>query len=337
MKKINSDIRNKEFERVYLLTGSEQYLRIYYKKKLVEAACGDADKMNISEFDGKGISVREIIDLADTVPFFADHRAIIITGSGFFKGAVEDELVEYMSRIPSDTVIIFDEDKVDARSRMYKAVNKNGYCAKLDTPDETQLYKWIAGVLARDGKKIRRNTLEFFTGRVGTDMATLKNELEKLVVYSGEREEITAQDIISICSIHIESAVYDLLDAIIDKDRDKAMRLYDGFLKNKESPRSILVLLSRQFSLLYQTRQLSEYTHDANAIGKVIGLYPGIARSYIARSDRMDLDYWRSAVESCAETTYNIQTGKISEELGVELIIIRTIMGGRHGNRRTDR
>ena len=51
----------------------------------------------------------------------------------------------------------------------------------------------------------------------------------------------------------------------------------------------------------------------------------------------MELDYWRSAVESCAETIYNIQTGRISGELGVELIIINTIIGGKHGNRRTDR
>ncbi|MBO5551747.1 MAG: DNA polymerase III subunit delta [Lachnospiraceae bacterium] len=329
MKKINSDIKNKEFERVYLLTGTEAYLRSFYKKKLVEAACGDADKMNISEFDGKGISVRELIDLADTVPFFAEHRAITITASGFFKGSADDELVEYMSQIPPDTIIIFDEEKVDARSRMYKAVNKNGYCAKLDTPDTAQLNKWIAGILARDGKKIRRNTVEFLTGRVGTDMAAIRNELEKLVVYSGDREEITEQDVISICSLHIENAVFAMLDAMIDKDRDKAMRLYDGFLKAKESPHSILMLLSRQFSLLYQTKQLSVHTRDANAIGKVIGLYPGIARNYIMRSDRMDLAYWRSAVENCAETTYNIQTGRISEELGVELIIIRTILGAR--------
>lgn len=326
MKKINSDIKNGEFERVYLLTGSEQYLRSYYKKKLVEAACKDADKMNISEFDGKGISVREIIDLADTVPFFARYRTITITGSGFFKGSADDELVEYMSEIPPDTIIIFDEDKTDARSRLYKAVAKNGYCAKLDTPDSTQLYKWIAGILAAHGKKIRRNTLEFLIERVGTDMAAIKNELDKLVDYSGDREEITSQDISDICSLHLESAVYAMIDAITDKDRDRAMRLYDGFLKNKESPYTILKLLSRQFSLLYQTKQLSVHTHDANAIGKVIGLYPSITRNYIARSDRMSLDYWRAAVESCVETTYNIQTGKISQELGVELIIIRSCL-----------
>ena len=118
MKKINSDIKNNSFEKVYLLSGSEKYLRSFYRKKLTEAAAAGADKMNISEFSGKNISVREVIDLADTVPFFAEHRVIIISGSGFFKGSADDELVEYMSHIAPDTVMIFDEDNVDKRSRM---------------------------------------------------------------------------------------------------------------------------------------------------------------------------------------------------------------------------
>ena len=332
MKKINSDIKNNSFEKVYLLSGSEKYLRSFYRKKLTEAAAAGADKMNISEFSGKNISVREVIDLADTVPFFAEHRVIIISGSGFFKGSADDELVEYISHIAPDTVMIFDEDNVDKRSRMYKAVEKNGYFAKLDTPDRPQLNKWIAGILARSGKKIRKNTLEFLVDRVGTDMDNLKNELDKLISYTGDLEEVTEQDVISISSVHLESAVYALLDAIIDEDRNTAMRLYDGFLKNNEPPQVILKLLSRQFSLLYQTKQLSVHSSDARAIGKVIGLYPDIARKYIMRSERKDLDYWRLAVESCAETAYNIQTGRISKELGVELIIIKTITGGKHGS-----
>ena len=163
-------------------------------------------------------------------------------------------------------------------------------------------------------------------------MDNLKNELDKLISYTGDLEEVTEQDVISISSVHLESAVYAMLDAIIDEDRNTAMRLYDGFLKNNEPPQVILKLLSRQFSLLYQTKQLSVHSSDARAIGKVIGLYPDIARKYIMRSERKDLDYWRLAVESCAETAYNIQTGRISKELGVELIIIKTITGGKHGS-----
>lgn len=331
MKTINADIKNDSLKNVYLLYGDERYLRSFYKHKLIAAALGDADKMNFSEFNNKAFTVRELIDIADTVPFFAGHRVISINGSGFFKGSVPDELVEYMSGIAPDTVIIFDEDNVDKRSRMYKAVGKNGYCACLDPPGEDMLYKWIAGILAKEGKKIRRSTISFFVGRVGSDMENIKNELDKLIAYTGEAEEVTEQDIRIVSSVHAESAVFEMLDAIIDRDRVRAMHLYEGMLKNNESPIGILRLLTRQFSLLYRTKQLSVHSRDEKAIGSVIGLYPNIARKYIVHSEKMDLGYWRSAVDSCAETSYNIQTGKISKELGVELIIIKTITGGRHG------
>ena len=89
MQTLNQDIKEKSFKKIYLLYGDEPFLVGSYKKKLREAITG-GDTMNFNYFEGKNPDVREIISLADTMPFFADRRLILVDGSGFFKSAQEE-------------------------------------------------------------------------------------------------------------------------------------------------------------------------------------------------------------------------------------------------------
>ena len=118
MQVLNQDIKNREFKQVYLLFGDEPYLISNYKKKLREAIAGD-DTMNFNYFEGKNPDVKEIISLADTMPFFAERRLIMVDGSGFFKSASE-ELVNYLPNMPDTVSFVFCESEVDKRNKLYK-------------------------------------------------------------------------------------------------------------------------------------------------------------------------------------------------------------------------
>lgn len=119
------DIKNKQFKNIYLLTGEEIYLRNQYRKRLREALLDPEDTMNYASFEGKNINPKEVIDLAETMPFFADRRVIEISDSGFAKNACP-ELAEYIPEIPDSTCIILTESEVDKRGKFYKAVKNNG-------------------------------------------------------------------------------------------------------------------------------------------------------------------------------------------------------------------
>ena len=98
MQTLNQDIKEKSFKKIYLLYGDEPFLVGSYKKKLREAITG-GDTMNFNYFEGKNPDVKEIISLADTMPFFADRRLILVDGSGFFKSA-QEELAAYLPQMP---------------------------------------------------------------------------------------------------------------------------------------------------------------------------------------------------------------------------------------------
>ena len=85
MKTIDEHIKTGQFKNAYLLYGDEDYLKKQYRDKLIKALLSEGDTMNFAKFEGKDISVGEVIDLAETLPFFADRRVILISDSGFFK------------------------------------------------------------------------------------------------------------------------------------------------------------------------------------------------------------------------------------------------------------
>ena len=96
MKTIDNDIKTGQLKQVYLLYGEEQYLIRQYRDKLKKAMVAEDDTMNFSSFEGNDINQKEIIDLAETLPFFADRRMILIEDSGLFKKSAE-ELADYMA------------------------------------------------------------------------------------------------------------------------------------------------------------------------------------------------------------------------------------------------
>ena len=172
MKGLQEDIKTGNFKKAYLLYGEEAYLRQQYKEKLIKALNPDDDTMNFTRFEGKGIEVKEMIDLCETMPFFASARTILVENSGFFKNKC-DELANYMKDLPDYLHLIFVEEEVDRRSRMYKAVKACGRISEFARQDEKTLMNWAAGVLAREGRKITARDMELFLTKTGTDMGNI--------------------------------------------------------------------------------------------------------------------------------------------------------------------
>lgn len=225
MKQISEDIRQQNFRQVYLLYGEERYLRRQYREKLLAALCGGDDTMNTHFYEGRDVPVEDIIDLAETLPFFAQRRCIFIADSGLFKSGGE-KMAEYLANPCETTFFVFTESEVDKRSKLYKAVQARGYAAEFAVQDENTLKRWVAGILAREGKKITESTVQLFLSKTGSDMENIQMELEKLICYCLDREVVTAQDVEAVCTIRVSSHIFDLVNAIAAKQQRQALDLY---------------------------------------------------------------------------------------------------------------
>lgn len=323
MQTLNQDIKEKSFKKIYLLYGDEPFLVGSYKKKLREAITG-SDTMNFNYFEGKNPDVREIISLADTMPFFADRRLILVDGSGFFKSA-QEELAAYLPQMPDTTCLVFAESEVDKRNRLYKRVKELGYAAELNKQDTAQLMRWAAGILGRDGRKISRPVMEYFLERTGDDMENIRMELEKLVCYTMGRDVITKEDVDAVGTVHVTSRVFDMVAAIVAGNTKKAMDLYEDLLTLKEPPMRILFLIARQFNQLLQIKELTAAGKDKGAMASALKVPPFAVGKLTAQARAFTRDQILSWVTLCVETEEAVKTGRLSDRLAVELLIARRI------------
>lgn len=280
MKQIAEDIKQNNFKQVYLLHGEERYLRRQYKDKLMHALSNDGDTMNTHVFEGKDIPIGEVIDLAETLPFLAEHRVILISDSGLFSSGGE-KMAEYLSSPNESTIFIFNESSIDKRSKLFKTVQSKGYVAEFGVQDENTLKRWIAGVLAREGKKITENTVQLLISKTGTDMDNIHMELEKLICYSMGREVITNEDVEAICTTRISNHIFDMINAIAERQKSRALTLYYDLLALKEPPMRILFLIARQCNILLQVKELKSKGHDNKTIASKIGVPPFIVQKHI--------------------------------------------------------
>lgn len=166
MKSIDEDIKSGSFQSVYLLYGEESYLKRQYGQKLRQALAKTDDTMNASYYEGKNIKPGEMIDLAETLPFFAERRLIFVENSGVFKTSCE-ELADYMKHITETTCFVFVEDEVDKRSKMYKAVRNAGRVVEFPRQGSEILTRWILSRLKRENKKITQPVLQLFLEKTG--------------------------------------------------------------------------------------------------------------------------------------------------------------------------
>ncbi|MCR4750217.1 MAG: DNA polymerase III subunit delta [Lachnospiraceae bacterium] len=321
MQQITQDIENRSFKRCYLLYGDEDYLRKQYKDKLVKALCPDGDTMNFNRYEGKDIDIDRVIDQAETMPFFADKRLILIEDSGLCKSGGE-KLADYLGDSSPDTVIILNESSVDKRSRLFKAAGSNGRAVEFTRQSEETLKKWILGRVRKEKKNIDARALENFLEKTGDDMMTINNELEKLFSYVMNKDTITADDVDRIITVSTSSKVFDMIAAMAEKKQSKALDMYHDLLVHKETPFGILALITRQFNMMLQVYELKDDGHSSSHIAKAVGIPPFVEAKYEKQLKNFTYSRLRKALRDCAAADEAVKIKGMNPELSVELLII---------------
>ncbi|QNM06402.1 DNA polymerase III subunit delta [Qiania dongpingensis] len=319
MKVLSQDIKNHTFKPVYCLYGEEAFLKKSFKNQLKTAIIGE-DTMNFQSFYGKDVDVPEIISLADTMPFFAEKRLILVENSGLFKKDAEP-LASYLSGMPDSTILIFVEEQVDKRNKLYKKVKELGYAAELSRQPESQLKTWILRILKQEGRQISQTAMELLLSSVGDDMEHIRTELEKLLAYTEGREGITPADVEAVCSVQITGRIFDMITDIAARRQTRALEKYYDLMALKEPPMRILFLIARQFNQLLIVKELAASGRGKDEIAKKAGIQPFVASKAMAQAKSFRTEELRDYVVKCVEAEEAVKTGRLADSLAVELLI----------------
>ncbi len=318
---IPADVKNRDFAPVYLIYGEEAYLRENYKNALIRTLTTPGDNLNYTVFSGNNTDPSEVVSLAMTLPFMAERRVIYVKDSDFFKKA-SPEIADYIENPSPDTVLIFDESNIDRGTAAYKAASQGKYEVLADRYDEDKLPNWVGSDFSRFGKGVTRETVDLLIQRVGNDMTALDMEVKKLAAFAEGRDEVTSEDVLTLVHRSPAYSVYEMIEAIGNKDLSRAVGIYYDMMAEDQNPYGVFTLLARQFRIMLKVSDMYERKVSVDEMAKALKLPYGVVRKYIEQIKRFSRAGMQKALEECVRAPRDIARGKIDKEIAMELLIV---------------
>lgn len=325
-KELQRQIREQAYHHVTLITGREDYLRHHNSEALCRAILGDGDRMNYAHFQGSGIALGEVLSLAGTLPFLAEHRVLFLEETGLFAqaGAEAEQLAAALEEIPETTYYVFCESAVNGSTKLSQTVKKLGWVMQCDTPDARYLGQFVREIMTQRGMKITPGAVSLLLDYAGDDLLNIRNESTKLADYCYGRQEATEEDVRVICSARVKDRIFDMISAIAAGRRETALGIYMDLLRLQTAPQVILSLMFREFNQLLQAMELAEKKVETGEAAKLLGLKYGVLQYKIMPLVRgKSSAKLQAALQACVQANMDYRSGKISAQLAVEKLIIR--------------
>ena len=251
--------------KLYLLEGENEFLIEKELKKIIS----NDDDIEIIRYNLDEATIDDVIEDLDTYDMFLKRKVIIAYNPNFYLNVIDnfnlDKFLKYLNN-PSDNILILVSKKINNKLKVVKSTIKYFEHIKVNDLNVNTFIKDNIECYKMDNM-----TINYFLSRVGNDFNNIYHELEKLKAYKLESHEINKEDIDLLCRQNFEENVFDLIDAIVKKEKKKAFNLYNYFLNNGSEVFQILVLLSNQIRLIYNVKILS-YLKD-NEISNILEVH----------------------------------------------------------------
>src|SRR5262249_42239023 len=249
-----SELQSRKMRPAYVFVGDEAFFRKRFRDAILEHLVpADLRDFSLFEFDLAETDLAEVLDRARTPSLMAPFQVFFVRGvkNLFGRGSNEEKLAaieEYAKNPNPDALLIFVADHIsiptDARKmemqdkERYQRIRDTmgQYCGivELARVEEGDAVRWIADYCTGRGVKIEADGARELVDALGGDMMMISNELEKLILYVGEKKLMTLGDVETMVLAAKQRSLYELTDAISRRERVRALEILDAILASGE-------------------------------------------------------------------------------------------------------
>ena len=311
---------------IYLLYGKEELL---IQKEIDNIKKeNELNDLDVNEYELDTVSLKEALEDAETISFFHDKKAVILNHCTFLtgttkKGSIEQPIAlleEYIKHPNPSTILILVvfSEKLDERKKIVKMLKKEVIVKELNqVANQEQFVKDLF-----HGYQISRDDLNLFQKKVGNHLELLEQEAEKLKMASFQEKIITTELIQDITIQTIDLDIFGLIEAIVLKQKEKAMMMLDEMIKRGEEPLMILIMLANQFRIIYQAKELYQKGYTEKNIASMLSIHPFRIKKALEKGRMFSSEILLSYIKQLAELDYQIKNGGINKRMGLELFLL---------------
>jgi DNA polymerase-3 subunit delta len=310
---------------VFLYYGEEEFLINEAISKIID----ENPNGQVIKYDLSDISLNLILEDASSQSLFDDNKIIIVYNSDFLSGSPKkeispsmiDNLNKYINNPNPSTIIVFVlYDKVDKRKSIVKNMINKTINKEFNKLSDDEVIRYIKSTFTKQGYQINVKALSMLVERTGNNLYLISSEAEKLMEYKFNDKTINEYDIEEMIVKYDYDNIFALTDAVVKKDINNSLLLYQELLKRGEEPIKIIVLLANQFRLIFQSKRLSSKGFSEAQIASDLGIHPYRIKlsKQVDITEKEALEY----LNLLATLDENIKMGKTNKEVGLEMFFL---------------
>lgn len=328
---------------VLLLRGNDP-TRFKEEIARVKASMGDEGlvEMNTTFFDGENLKLEELQVACLTIPFLTELRLVIIEKGRQFlartgKSFPEKALAVFADVPESTRLLLLIEDELVIRRRERNWENARQYAWLVDwihqdatrgkvinceLPRDDEMPKWVLETARAVGGSFDPGAAHLLASYVGNDTLRARQEIEKLLIYAGSARPVSPQDVILLTAQEQEGDIFELTDALGDRDGRKAMRQF-RILADQKDMVELAPMIQRHFRQLIQVREIMDEGGQSDNVVKELNLPPFVAQKLANQARRFNLPQLIEIFGKLLEIDENMKTGGLPGNIAFELLIAR--------------
>jgi DNA polymerase-3 subunit delta len=310
---------------INFIYGDDNFRALETLKRIESVFVKEHGDLNIEKLSGETLKIDVLNVKTFALPFLGSKRLVIIDNlliSG--KKEVKEELGRILKTIPESTdLIIFENGLPDKREAIFKLLDKLPSKQFFGQLDDFGLRKWISEQLLEGEFKISNPACAKLIAYVGPDLFRLKNEISRLIdaVKASKRAQIEVEDVDRLIEPNNNYKIFDLTDAIAQKNANKAIFILYAFKKIGEDDYRIFNLIIHQIRTMLIVSDLSA-SMTADQIAKEAGLHPFVVKKTLINLKNFSNEELEKMYFNLGEIDWKSKSGLADIAVMTELLIV---------------
>lgn len=310
-----------DLQPLYLLLGTEQYLRQIHAKKLIQIALSTESMPGFNEITVHLSSepMKNAVIAANQLPMMADRRVVLVRDFARLRASDEEPLLDYLRNPMPSTVMIFLADDLDKRKKSAKAMMEA--CTVIEFPPlkDVEAKAWVKEYISGLKVSYDEPVLDAAISVVGTDVQTLASEFDKLATAAFETGRITMLLFEGLTDRSRELSNFDLTDQLLANDRERALETLQRLLEDRAEPVMLVGLIASNYHRLALGKALLAKGRDE--VFRNIPMPPFKRTEFMATLQRNDAKKIARGIQLIAEVDLAIKTSQGTPRLQLEVLI----------------
>lgn len=301
-----------EYKPVYLIYGEQELLLDQALAQLKSKVGKIADlDFNSDTFDGESASADDIVAACNTLPFASERRLVIVKNVDQLSKDGLDRLLAYINNPAETTILALVAKKIAKNTKLYKAVDKLGGLLAREAPGKAEWPKATRDMFARRGRELPVDAAELLVTLTGRNLRALSAGMEKVIAYAGERTALTREDIEAVVVRTAEMKVFDVPNALAERDCAATLRLLDRWLSSGETVYGVWALCLRTIRDLIAARAMIERGEGSAAqLGVALGRPEWMVRDLIRQAKAFGPGHLVDVLGAAADVEAQMKTSR---------------------------